>query len=245
MEDEEEERIVARFAALQQRCRELFGDLRALPHHGRNQWQAYFVRVFEAYTQVWKMQQQHRKLLERRCGLSRAQVGDMASKIGQLYYHFYLRTSDITHLRQSFSFYKVLHERNYFDLEHADQGLLEKIVRALARYAVVCLLLQEWSIIDKRLLPSFIAATDALSSPASPLHTRESMRLPLDWATLPAELAAFARAARADPSAIAGALLDAPAAITSTDGGGGGGSGGDGGAAAKRARTVSMPGLAV
>ena len=98
--------MCAEFGALQQRCRELFGDLRDLPHMGRRQWQGYFARVFEAFTKLWKLQQQHRTELEAGCGLSRTHVGDIASKIGQLYYHFYLRTSDKTHIQQSHSFYK-------------------------------------------------------------------------------------------------------------------------------------------
>eukprot|EP00048_Salpingoeca_helianthica_P006786 m.102644 g.102644 ORF g.102644 m.102644 type:complete len:558 (+) comp14124_c0_seq5:93-1766(+) len=200
----EEEEVVAQFQALQQRCRDYFGDLRALPHFGRHQWQGYFVRVFEAFTQLWKMQQQHRKLLETRCGLSRAQVGDMASKIGQLYYHFYLRTSEVAHLRQSYSFYKVLHDRNYFDLATADAALLEKIVRALARYAVVSVLLGEWDTIDKHVLPSFTLATSSLVSPSASTTAAAEARIPLEWAALPTELTAFVAAARASVGVVGG-----------------------------------------
>lgn len=34
------------------------------------------------------MQQSHRKLLEERLGLQRIQIGQIASQIGQLYYHY-------------------------------------------------------------------------------------------------------------------------------------------------------------
>ena len=114
--------ICEEFIRLRVRCRELFGDLKELPNFGRSAWLGYFTRVFDAYTNLWKLQQRHRHTLEQGCGLSRAQVGDIASKIGQLYYHYYLRTSDPAHLRQSYSFYKVIHERKYFEEKLHTEG---------------------------------------------------------------------------------------------------------------------------
>ena len=63
---------------------------RELPQYGHKtrQWQAYFDRTFDIYTNLWKFQQQHRQLLEKRCDLKRWHIGDIASKIGQLYYHY-------------------------------------------------------------------------------------------------------------------------------------------------------------
>ena len=44
--------------------------------------------------QLWKFQQEHRPTLETHGGLRRAQIGEVASRIGQLYYLFYLRKGD-------------------------------------------------------------------------------------------------------------------------------------------------------
>jgi hypothetical protein len=50
--------------------------------------QSYFGRTFDIYTKLWKFQQQHRVILDTRYGLKRWQIGEIASKIGQLYYHY-------------------------------------------------------------------------------------------------------------------------------------------------------------
>ena len=66
------------------------------------------------YTRLWKFQQQHRQLLDRCYGLKRWQIGEIASKIGQLYYHYYLRTSETTYLLETFSFYSAVRSRAYY-----------------------------------------------------------------------------------------------------------------------------------
>lgn len=47
-------------------------------------------------------------------GLKRWEIGELASKIGQLYYHYYLRTSETNYLFESFIFYDAIRERGYF-----------------------------------------------------------------------------------------------------------------------------------
>lgn len=61
---------------------------RELPQYGHKQWHSYFGRTFDVYTKLWKFQQQHRAILDTKYGLKRWQIGEIASKIGQLYYHF-------------------------------------------------------------------------------------------------------------------------------------------------------------
>ena len=61
---------------------------RDLPQHGHKQWQPYFGRTFDAFTKLWKFQQQYRQILDSKYGLKRWQIGEIASKIGQLYYHY-------------------------------------------------------------------------------------------------------------------------------------------------------------
>ena len=88
MDAEEERKIVAEFAHLLEKSKQLFNGLRDLPSHGHKQWQGYFGRTFDIYTKLWKFQQQHRAVLDTRYGLKRWQIGEIASKIGQLYYHY-------------------------------------------------------------------------------------------------------------------------------------------------------------
>jgi hypothetical protein len=68
----------------------IFICFRDLPQYGHknNQWQAYFGRTFDVYTKLWKFQQQNRHILDAKYGLKRWQIGEIASKIGQLYYHY-------------------------------------------------------------------------------------------------------------------------------------------------------------
>jgi hypothetical protein len=86
----EDRRTVAEFVHLLDKSKQLFNGLRELPQYGHqnNQWQAYFGRTFDVYTKLWKFQQDHRQVLEQKYNLKRWQIGDIASKIGQLYYHY-------------------------------------------------------------------------------------------------------------------------------------------------------------
>ncbi|KAK9703907.1 Protein SCAI [Popillia japonica] len=85
-----------------------------LPQYGHKQWQAYFGRTFDIYTKLWKFQQQHRQILDSKYGLKRWQIGEIASKIGQLYYHYYLRTSETNYLNEAYSFYAAIRGRAYY-----------------------------------------------------------------------------------------------------------------------------------
>ena len=89
-EDDKEHSIISEFTYLLDKSKQLFNGLRDLPQYGHrnNQWQAYFGRTFDVYTRLWKFQQQHRHILESRMNLKRWQIGEIASKIGQLYYHY-------------------------------------------------------------------------------------------------------------------------------------------------------------
>ena len=55
--------------------------------------------------------QEHRALLETGCGLRRCEVGEIANRIGQLYYHFYLRQGDTLYLDEAFIFYEAIRRR--------------------------------------------------------------------------------------------------------------------------------------
>ena len=118
---------------------------RDLPQYGHKQWQPYFGRTFDVYTKLWKFQQQHRVLLDKRFGLKRWQIGEIASKIGQLYYHFYIRTSETNYLNEAFAFYSAIRTRAYYSKVNREEkpDLMVKKLRYYARFIVVCLLLKK------------------------------------------------------------------------------------------------------
>ncbi|MCI4394480.1 hypothetical protein PGIGA_G00169170 [Pangasianodon gigas] len=109
-----ERKTVTDFCYLLDKSKQLFNGLRDLPQYGHKQWQSYFGRTFDVYTKLWKFQQQHRQVLDNRYGLKRWQIGEVASKIGQLYYHYYLRTSETSYLNEAFSFYSAIRQRSYY-----------------------------------------------------------------------------------------------------------------------------------
>ncbi|KAJ8299935.1 hypothetical protein KUTeg_021454 [Tegillarca granosa] len=82
--DENEKKVVNEFCHLLEKSKQLFNGLRDLPQYGHKQWQSYFGRTFDVYTKLWKFQQQHRQVLDNKYGLKRWQIGEVASKIGQL-----------------------------------------------------------------------------------------------------------------------------------------------------------------
>jgi hypothetical protein len=136
--------IVKNFESLVRKSSRLFGSLRDLPQFGKY-WSAHFQKTFEVYTKLWKYQQQHRAVLEdkEKYGLKRWEIGEIASKIGQLYYHYYLRTSDANYLQESLIFYEAIRARGYFKdvMDTKVPELMVKVMRYYARYIVVCLLL--------------------------------------------------------------------------------------------------------
>ncbi|KAG0298896.1 hypothetical protein BGZ96_004203 [Linnemannia gamsii] len=141
--------VVEEFQYLLEKSQQLFAALRELPPTGAKQWQPYFQKTFEIFSKLWKFQQQHRFVLENSYGLKRWEVGEIASKIGQLYYHYYLRTSETNYLQESYVFYDAIRERRYFhDIsEMKNSALMIKKLRYYARFTVVCLLLNNREII--------------------------------------------------------------------------------------------------
>lgn len=109
--------------------------------HGIFRYDTYFSKVFKAYTQLWKFQQENRpKLVE--AGLKRWEIGDIASRIGQLYFGQYMRTSDRSYLSESYMFYEAVLTREYFrDGYSQDLNLAIKQLRFLARFLTVCLVM--------------------------------------------------------------------------------------------------------
>ncbi|XP_018325396.1 protein SCAI isoform X2 [Agrilus planipennis] len=147
--DEHERKIVMEFCHLLEKSKQLFNGLRDLPQYGHKQWQAYFGRTFDVYTKLWKFQQQHRQILDTKYGLKRWQIGEIASKIGQLYYHYYLRTSETNYLNEAYSFYSAIRGRAYYSRANKEDRseLMVKKLRYYARFIVVCLLLRRMKLV--------------------------------------------------------------------------------------------------
>ncbi|XP_006814822.1 protein SCAI-like, partial [Saccoglossus kowalevskii] len=88
------------------------------------------------------------QILDTKYGLKRWQIGEIASKIGQLYYHYYLRTSETNYLNESFSFYSAIRARAYYSKANKEgPELCVKKLRYYARFVVVCLLLRKISLV--------------------------------------------------------------------------------------------------
>ncbi|PIN15873.1 hypothetical protein CDL12_11478 [Handroanthus impetiginosus] len=118
-----------------------FSKIRDLPYYQRTRYDTYFYKVFKVYTQLWKFQQENRqKLVE--AGLKRWEIGEIASRIGQLYFGQYMRTSEASYLSESYIFYEAILTREYFkDGLHQDVNLASKQMRFLSRFLTVCLVL--------------------------------------------------------------------------------------------------------
>lgn len=147
--EEQDCKIVNEFCHLLEKSKQLFNGLRDLPQYGHKQWQPYFGRTFDVYTKLWKFQQQYRPVLDGRYGLKRWQIGEIASKIGQLYYHYYLRTSETNYLNEAFAFYSAIRSRGYYSKATKEErpDLMVKKLRYYARFIVVCLLLKKMKLV--------------------------------------------------------------------------------------------------
>ncbi|XP_022155765.1 protein SCAI [Momordica charantia] len=118
-----------------------FSKIRDLPCYERNRYDAYFHKAFKVYTQLWKFQQENRqKLVE--AGLKRWEIGEIASRIAQLYFGQYMRTSEASYLSESYVFYEAILTREYFkEGLFQDVSLANKQLRFLSRFLMVCLVL--------------------------------------------------------------------------------------------------------
>lgn len=82
-----------------------------------------------------------RRLALVQAGLTRSDIGELASKIGQLYYTLYLRTSTPSWLLEAYTFFEAIHARAYFTSDGASVSV--KQLKFYARFIIVCLLLNK------------------------------------------------------------------------------------------------------
>lgn len=133
--------VSERYWTLVDKADKKFSKIRDLPYYERNRYDTYFYKVFKVYTQLWKFQQENRqKLVE--AGLKRWEIGEIASRIAQLYYGQYMRTSEASYLSEAYIFYEAILTREYFKEGLCqDHNLANKQLRFLARFLMVCLVL--------------------------------------------------------------------------------------------------------
>ncbi|KAH6819902.1 signal transducer [Perilla frutescens var. hirtella] len=139
-----EEVVPQTFRALVENAERKFMRVRDAPLHPYGgsgpQYVHFFHKVFKAYMRLWKYQQENRaKLTE--SGLHRWEIGEIASRIGQLYFNQYLRTSEARFLLEAYIFYEAIFNRKYFEGSSKDRGVRFKELRFYARFLMVSLIM--------------------------------------------------------------------------------------------------------
>ncbi|KAF2288094.1 hypothetical protein GH714_004359 [Hevea brasiliensis] len=123
--------------SLEEKADKKFSKISDLPYYERNRYDTYFYKVFKVYTKLWKFQQENwQKLVD--AGLKRWEIGEIASRIAQLYYGQFIRTSDAGYLSESYIFYEAILSRECFkDGLFQDLNLANKQLRFFARFLMV------------------------------------------------------------------------------------------------------------
>ena len=178
-------RLLAHHTTLRDRAAALFDGLRDVPQYGQGLWENYFRRTFDAYNQLWMFQQENRAVLEAHGGLQRHEIGEVASRIGQLYYLFYLRKGDTSYLDEAFVLYDFIRRRRYFATEPPpraddpeapvdDDGARHRLalheLRYYARFTIVCFLTGR-----RGLLCALLAEQKALTEAVAPECSEEEV----------------------------------------------------------------------
>ncbi|XP_071692618.1 uncharacterized protein [Rutidosis leptorrhynchoides] len=153
--------VPSTFRTLVETAERKFAKVRDAPWYGRTP-NHYFPKVFKSYMKLWEYQQKNRsKLVE--SGLQRWEIGEIASRIGQLYFVQYMRTSEARFLLESYIFYEAILNRGYFEgssfKDLKDRGLRFKELRFYARFLLVALILNRWEMV-RVLLDRFKALLD-------------------------------------------------------------------------------------
>lgn len=129
-----------------------------------------------------------RTILDTKYGLKRWQIGEIASKIGQLYYHYYLRTSETSYLHEAYSFYAAIRGRAYYSRAAKEDrsDLMVKKLRYYARFIVVCLLLNRM-----KLVRELVQELDAQIADYTSTYEPDDQ---LEWNLVLDEIKAFVKA---------------------------------------------------
>eukprot|EP00127_Corallochytrium_limacisporum_P007261 Clim_evm2s246 gene=Clim_evmTU2s246 len=99
-----------------------------------------YATAFRLYGDVWKYQQKHRNNLLSAAGygLTRAEIGAIASRIGQIYQHYALSTGDRVHLERALSFYEAIETRKYYRTQAAKSQIERNYKRLVLTRFLLC-----------------------------------------------------------------------------------------------------------
>ncbi|OWM82180.1 hypothetical protein CDL15_Pgr001754 [Punica granatum] len=162
MSESRDESARKTFRALVERADKKFARVRDLPPYGTAAAQGHlFPKAFKAYMRLWKFQQENRQSLVE-SGLNRWEIGEIASRIGQLYFSQYMRTSEARFLVEAYIFYEAILSRKYFEgsgPKAKDLGVRAKELRFYARFLLVALILNRTEMV-KMLVEKFKAVID-------------------------------------------------------------------------------------
>ncbi|KAJ4959134.1 hypothetical protein NE237_026245 [Protea cynaroides] len=126
-----------------------FKRIRDSPYYDRDRNDDYFTKVFKVYTQLWKFQQENRQMLVE-AGVKRWEIGEIASRIAQLYYGQYLRTSEANYLSESYVFYEAILTRGYFKEGSMQEiNVANKQLRCIVRFLIVSLILNRRDMVNQ------------------------------------------------------------------------------------------------
>lgn len=153
--------VLQTFRALVDSADHKFARVRDAPVYGGVSQNHLFHKAFEAYMRLWKCQQENRAKLVQ-CGLKRWEIGEVASRIGQLYFGQYMRTSDCRFLVEAYVFYEAILNRRYFEESEAspkDLGVRCKELRFYARFLLVSVILSRAEMV-KHLMDRFMALVE-------------------------------------------------------------------------------------
>ncbi|KAE9610313.1 putative protein SCAI [Lupinus albus] len=189
MSDDNDEHALQTFRALVESSDRKFAKVRDAPTYGHRVSQGHlFQKVFKAYTRLWKFQQDNRAKLVR-SGLNRWEIGEIASRIGQLYFSQYMRTSECRFLIEAYVFYEAILSRRYFQDSEAsspkDLGVRSKELRFYARFLLVSLILNRVDTV-KHLMDQFVALIDDCRSNFRETNFKE-------WKQVVQEIARFTK----------------------------------------------------
>ena len=96
----------------------------------------------QEHGKLWQLKDRHREALTQ-AGLTRWHMGEIASRIGQIYYEYYTRTSDSRFLKEASVWYDTVRKRQYFKMEEPSEAQLQQQLRYCMRFTLVCILLQD------------------------------------------------------------------------------------------------------
>eukprot|EP01134_Creolimax_fragrantissima_P005778 CFRG5778T1 len=150
-----EKQAVEDFFFILEKCQQQFNAIKDVPIYSRKLWNPFFAKAFNLYQKLWKFQQDSRSALDSSGKLKRHEIGDIASKISQLYFQYYRRTADVSHLYSALNFLGAIRTRGYFSSPPNDNKaeFQRRVLRYYVRYISILLLLHRsdlvWVIADE------------------------------------------------------------------------------------------------